>query len=514
MVGKSRSDAVSILEGQEFKVEIKERYDPSVPSGLVIIQDPAGGASRYPEAVITLVVSKGRQPVSITFDANGGSVDTESATVYLGGQYGSLPTAHRELHDFTGWYLTPNGSTQVTESTTVTNSSAHTLYAGWYRNAYTLTLDANGGDGSTSRVVKVGSGYGELPKPTKAHYQFQGWFTDPNGGSQVDSSTQMGEGDVTIYAHWAINTYTLTFNSNGGDSGDSSVTLAYGSQYGSLPAASRAYYDFDGWFTDPNGGSQVSASTTMGEGNVTVYAHWTQHPVSDWVREGDMPGDAQLVEEKWSYTETITTESREPSLSGYQQIGSRWEETGSNHRDYADFPGGGSVFDHSHWIWTDFAFDPYTPYENETSKRVVSNSWSGYVYWHWMYSVSYAHNELHRAISDRPGSWDQWGNKGGYNYKYFTAFTSSTSAPYLDNGYCCSRNQASYDCRSIIRSQGIDTTHVGTPRFFRFEYSTSYYTDYEKIFTYQKTEDKESTSAVSPSDTISNVQRWVRYRAK
>jgi hypothetical protein len=81
----------------------------------------------------------------------------------------------------------------------------------------------------------------------------------------------------------------------------------------------------------------------------------------------------------------------------------------------------------------------------------------------------------------------------------------------LDKYYCCSQNLASYNCHSII----TNTTNVGTPRCFRFNYYTSSYTDYEKVYQYKKvTTDNASSTQVTAGGEISNVQHYVRYRAK
>ena len=54
----------------------------------------------------------------------------------------------------------------------------------------------------------------------------------------------------------------------------------------------------------------------------------------------------------------------------------------------------------------------------------------------------------------------------------------------------------------------------GAKRWFRFDYYTCYYTDYYKMFQYKKEENKESTTKVTASDSITNVQEWVQYREK
>ncbi|MBQ3422110.1 MAG: InlB B-repeat-containing protein, partial [Romboutsia sp.] len=71
--------------------------------------------------------------------------------------------------------------------------------------------------------------------------------------------------------------YTVTFNANGGsvDSNEASRSLAPGSEVGELPIATRANYNFDGWYTDPNPNSGTKITDhTLVTGTVTYYAHW------------------------------------------------------------------------------------------------------------------------------------------------------------------------------------------------------------------------------------------------
>lgn len=65
--------------------------------------------------------------------------------------------------------------------------------------------------------------------------------------------------------------------------------------------------------------------------------------------------------------------------------------------------------------------------------------------------------------------------------------------------------------------QDSHTSHAqsgGSWYWYRFNYYTSSYTDYYKMFQYQKVENLESITSVTPDDTISNVQKWVQYREK
>lgn len=69
--------------------------------------------------------------------------------------------------------------------------------------------------------------------------------------------------------------YTVTFNSNGGTSTVNSISVfSPATTVGSLPSAVRAGYDFIGWYTAINGGTEFTASTTVSS-NITVYAIWS-----------------------------------------------------------------------------------------------------------------------------------------------------------------------------------------------------------------------------------------------
>ena len=233
---------------------------------------------------------------TLSFNANGGSVSQSSKKVNEGAAYGTLPTPTRTGYGFNGWYTAATGGTKVSSSTKMGTKDV-TVYAQWTANAYTLTLDPNGGSVSeSSKVVKADEAYGTLPTPTRTGYTFNGWYTAKSGGTKVSSSTKMGNANATIYAQWTVNSYTVSFNANGGSVSESSRTVNYGAAYGTLPTPTRDYYTFNGWYTAASGGTKVSNTTAMGSSNVTLYAHWTQNGFGDW--------------SSWSTTKVTATENR------------------------------------------------------------------------------------------------------------------------------------------------------------------------------------------------------------
>ena len=80
---------------------------------------------------------------------------------------------------------------------------------------YTIGLDAMGGSSSVVAVTTNLSGkLSALPaQPTLEGYTFDGWYTEPVGGTKISTSTVF-TGDTTVYAHWTVkNTSTSTSTS-------------------------------------------------------------------------------------------------------------------------------------------------------------------------------------------------------------------------------------------------------------------------------------------------------------
>ena len=145
--------------------------------------------------------------LTIKWDAgtNGGSIDGK-ASVTTTGKPNTTATAPTSTpvktgHAFKGWYTSASGGSLYN---TVTITAAKTFYAQFTANSYTLTWDL--GNGTTEETKQT---YGEkltLPtEPTRKNAEFLGWFTEANGGTQVDANTiYKTDGDSTYYAHWEI----------------------------------------------------------------------------------------------------------------------------------------------------------------------------------------------------------------------------------------------------------------------------------------------------------------------
>ena len=151
-----------------------------------------------------------------------------------------------------------------------------------------LTLDPNGGEGGafTAQVV-AGKPYGALPAATRRGYAFDGWWTAPDGGERILPDTPVTRTeDHTLYAHWQRGeSWLVTLDGNGGrvKSYEMTLLLCVGDAYGTLPTPIREGYGFLGWFTAPDGGTQITPETVFEAAQPqTLYAHWQYDPVAYW----------------------------------------------------------------------------------------------------------------------------------------------------------------------------------------------------------------------------------------
>ena len=230
--------------------------------------------------------------VNVSFDGNGGTVDLSSKEVIYNGTYGELPIPIREGYTFSGWAALKNGKEIITEDNVVNIDSDHTLYAQWNAKSYTIRFNSNGGSGSMINQTILYDAVVPLSKNTftKAGYKFLGWATSEDGEkayNDMDSVVNLKlDGIVDLYALWVEDSYTVTFDYNGGVGSVSSMQVLYGSTYGTLPEYPHLEnHIFKGWYTESEGGIQVFSTSIVDiEENHTLYAHWEASPYNDAIQ--------------------------------------------------------------------------------------------------------------------------------------------------------------------------------------------------------------------------------------
>lgn len=157
---------------------------------------------------------------------------------------------------------------------------ANTSYTIEKKPSYTVTFNANGGSNSPSSQTKW---YGETltlssTKPTRTGYTFKGWSTSSSATSATYSAggSYTTNASDTLYAVWQANTYTVTYNANGGSGAPSSQTKTYGvTLVLSSTKPTRTNYNFKGWSTS----STATNATYSAGGNYTANAAATLYAV-------------------------------------------------------------------------------------------------------------------------------------------------------------------------------------------------------------------------------------------
>ena len=277
-------------------------------------------SNNYSESTKDFTINK----YTITFnkgsaDKIGGEVSNISKSCYaISGQSCSITSPDIEKKGYTiiGWNTNKNATTSIWNiNTSKSISSSATYYPILKANIYTITLNNQGATSSGTKKVYyqynttktingttcyyytnsslttcLSGGY-NINKPSKTGYSFKGYYTSTNGSgtNYVNSSGTFINnayktiGDKTLYANWQANTYTITYNANGGSGAPSSQSYTYDPNndtvfYLSSTTPSRSGYTFLGWSLSS---TATSASYSAGQrwgthnaNNYTLYAVW------------------------------------------------------------------------------------------------------------------------------------------------------------------------------------------------------------------------------------------------
>jgi uncharacterized repeat protein (TIGR02543 family) len=229
--------------------------------------------STMPSEDTTLYAKWNTQPFTISYELNGGannannpsSFDITTATI-------TLATPSKVGHTFVGWYdnLSFSGSalTSIPQGTT----GNKTFYAKFDINQYTISFDSKGGSHVTSITQNFDTNVSQPSAPTKALYTFAGWYND-EALTNAYTFAKMPASNLTLYAKWTLNQYTITFDSKGGSS-VSGLTQDYDSSVSAPSNPTKSGYTFAGWFSDEGLLSTYTFNKMPGE-NITLYAKWT-----------------------------------------------------------------------------------------------------------------------------------------------------------------------------------------------------------------------------------------------
>ena len=239
--------------------------------------------------------------MSVEFNANADGVTgvpanfTTSFTAEI-----TRPTTNpsRQYYRFTGWYFDAETTEPVSWplyfdpaspyfkadlDTKVDNAGvAYTLYAGWQITGKTLEFNTMGGSEMPMAIGNNGDPYtGPTETPTKTGCRFLGWYTDETLETPVNWSGFTFGSLSVVYAKWTADSFTVTFNANGGKfSGNAdtyTVTDLFGSPVAEPTPPTQTGVGFNGWYYDAALTQPVDMSTfTIPGEDIEIFAKWSE----------------------------------------------------------------------------------------------------------------------------------------------------------------------------------------------------------------------------------------------
>ena len=254
---------------------------------------------------------------TITFDTDGGS---EVAPITQ--DYGSAITAPaaptREGYTFTGWDKTIPATMPAGDMT---------ITAQWTVNQYTITYDLDGGtaEGNPDTYTVETDAF-TLKNPTRPGYTFTGWSgTGLTGEDNLTVTIPKGStGDRSYTAHWSLNTYSITYDLDGGTASGNPDFYTVESSTITLNPPTRTGYTFIGWSgTDLSGSDNLTVTIPTGSiGNRSYTAHWSLNTYSITY---DLDGGTAFGNPDSYTVESAAITLNEPAKAGYVFTG--WSGT-------------------------------------------------------------------------------------------------------------------------------------------------------------------------------------------
>ncbi len=244
---------------------------------------------------------------TIRFDANGAtgsmanlSVATDATT--------ALPTNafERVGWTFVGWSTERDGEVVYTNGAEykMGTSASYTLYAVWEIHDYTIVYQLDGGQNHAANPngFQIDTATITLQSPTRTGYAFKGWYSDADFTTAVTAIETGSHADITLWAKWEAETYTLTFDTNGSAERFESMTVTYDAPF-TLPLPTFEGYTFLGWYS---GDVLCESGTWQTTSDVALVAKWT---LITYTITYDLAGgttDTTLVTEYTVESPTIT----------------------------------------------------------------------------------------------------------------------------------------------------------------------------------------------------------------
>ena len=197
-------------------------------------------------------------------------------------------------------------SGQPMNTGTVINDTTNTPEPNVTPATVTYAYGALGGTYAT-QIVQAGEKAIEPDVPSRQGYQFTDWYLDD---TKYDFNTAV-TGNMTLTAKWTANSYTITFDTDGG-SAVAPITQDYGTDITAPAAPTKTGYTFMGW--------EPEIPATMPAEDMTITAKWS---INQYTVTFDTDGGSAVAPITQDYGTAITAPA-DPTREGYTFIG--WDK--------------------------------------------------------------------------------------------------------------------------------------------------------------------------------------------
>lgn len=242
---------------------------------------------------------------NISYDLQGGTASGLKTSYNIETPDFSLVTPTKKGYTFTGW-TGSNGNTPQTSVTIKKGSTGNKSYkANWSINTYSITYDLQGGklnNAPTSYNVETATFH--IPQPTKDGYTFLGWTGTDLSAMIKDVVINKGSIGNRVYkANWKANTYSITYNLDGGSISGQPTSYTIESPTLNIPRPTKTGHTFLGWTGSNGNTNQLDVSIAHGStGNKAYTAHWKINTYTMTVNHYKYNQHT----DKWDFIKTIT----------------------------------------------------------------------------------------------------------------------------------------------------------------------------------------------------------------
>ena len=221
---------------------------------------------------VTIYAGFTRNQYTVTFDTDGGSAVNPQLVSHGNTANCPINNPTKIGYTFNGWYEDDEFMFEYDFSAPITKNL--TIYGEFVINKYTVTFNTDGGSSVSNQIIDYQWHATKPANPTKAGYTFNNWYKDASRTVVFDFNNETITANTTIYAKFTINSYTVTFNTDGGSSVDNQTVNYQG--HATKPAnPTKTGYTFKNWYKDASRTVVFNFNNETITGNTTVYAKFT-----------------------------------------------------------------------------------------------------------------------------------------------------------------------------------------------------------------------------------------------